>query len=149
MNFKIISLLSFSKNQDKTTWERKENCIFYHSCLAKNNIISVLTTPSFSFYHGLCLKGKPWSCGHPFRTLLSNHLTEQTRTDMSAKVCNWSRGVNFLMTVSWLLKIDCWILIAGNWLLEIDCWKLIAGNWLLEIDCWKLIAWNWLLENDC
>ena len=36
------------------------------------------------FYHGLCLKGKPWSCGHPVGTLLTDHLTEQTRTDMSA-----------------------------------------------------------------
>ena len=38
------------------------------------------------FYHGLCLKGKPWSCGHPVGgSLTDSHLTEQTRTDMSAK----------------------------------------------------------------
>ena len=40
---------------------------------------------SLSFYHGLCLKGKPWSCGHPVARSLINHLTELTRTDMSAK----------------------------------------------------------------
>ena len=40
---------------------------------------------SGTFYHGLCLKGKPWSCGHPVGTLfITDHLTEQTRTDMSA-----------------------------------------------------------------
>ena len=33
------------------------------------------------FYHGLCLKGKPWSCGHPLRG--EPYLTEQTRTNMS------------------------------------------------------------------
>ena len=27
----------------------------------------LLTTglPNLAFYHSLCLKGKPWSCGHP------------------------------------------------------------------------------------
>ena len=35
------------------------------------------------FYHGLCLKGKPWSCGHTFRMWLTSQ--EQTRTDMSAE----------------------------------------------------------------
>ena len=36
-------------------------------------------------YHGLCLKGRPWSCGHLVGGSLTDHLTEQTRTDMSAK----------------------------------------------------------------
>ena len=25
------------------------------------------------FYHGLCLKGKPWSCGHLFRKRVASH----------------------------------------------------------------------------
>ena len=35
-----------------------------------------------AFYHSLCLKGRPWSCRHPLGSL-SDHLTEQTRTNMS------------------------------------------------------------------
>ena len=64
-------------------------------------------------------------------------------TDKNRHVCKarkWSRGVDChdcIMTVSWLLEIDFWKIIAGNLLLEVDCWKLIAGNWLLvlEINC--------------
>ena len=36
-------------------------------------------------YHGLCLKCKPWSCGYPVWGSLTDNLTEQSRTDMSAK----------------------------------------------------------------
>ena len=34
------------------------------------------------FTMALTLVG-PWLCGHPFRTLLTDHLTEQTRKNMS------------------------------------------------------------------
>ena len=76
-----------------------------------NNLKKVLDF--ICFYRGLCLKGKPWS---PIQDV-GQHLTEQTRTDMSAKVCNWSRGVNFLMTVSWLSH-DC--LMTVSWLSHAD-----------------------------
>ena len=37
-----------------------------------------------NFYHGPALVG-PWSCGHPIQEV-TDHLTEQTRTNMSQPV---------------------------------------------------------------
>ena len=33
-----------------------------------------------NFYHGLCLKGKPWSCGHPLGWSLTISLNRQEQT---------------------------------------------------------------------
>ena len=99
----------------------------------------------------------------PCRVVIRQPVSNWTDKDRQVcEACNWSKEVDFIMTVAWLshecwkmivgnwsLTIYCWKLIAGYWLLEIDCWKLIDGNLLLEIDCWILIAGNWLLEINC
>ena len=55
-------------------------------------------------------------------------LTEQTKTNMSAMVCIWSRVVDCLMIVSWL-SLDC--LMTVSWLPH-DC--LMTALWLSH-DC--------------
>ncbi|MEO0731454.1 MAG: hypothetical protein AAFZ52_01365 [Bacteroidota bacterium] len=31
-----------------------------------------------------------------------------------------------------LIRISCWLLVAGCWLLVAGCWLLVAGCWLLK-----------------
>ena len=43
------------------------------------------------FYHGQCLKGKPWSLGHPVSTLTKSYQTDQLeawRNNKNRFVCN-------------------------------------------------------------
>ena len=42
---------------------------------------------------------RPWPFGHPIRGV-TEYLKSQARTNMSAMVCNCSKGVDFLMSVS-------------------------------------------------
>ena len=56
----------------------------FHTLLHPHIFTAWRSMLSFSFCHGLCLKGKPWSKRHPLRRWLS--LTEQTRTNMPSKI---------------------------------------------------------------
>ena len=54
--------------------------------------------------------------------VVRHNLTKQTRTDMSVKVCNWSRVVDFLMTFSWLSH-DCLMAVS---VLSHDCLMTVS-----------------------
>ena len=91
-------------------------------------------------YHGLCLKSKPWSCGHPVGGSLTDSAFNWTDENRHVcKACNWSRVVDCLMTVSWLshdslrilsrLSHDC--LMTVSWLFLATIWRQLSGNFLV------------------
>ena len=93
------------------------------------------------FYHGLCLKGKPYSCGHSLGFWLTNHLAEQTRTDMSANTATGPRvkssmSHDCLITVS-SLSHHCLMTISWSWLSH-NC--LITVSWLSH-DFLMTVSW--------
>ena len=94
-----------------------KNLRFYHS--NKNYSLHIA-----HFYHSLCLKGNPWHLG-----LLSDHLTELTRTDMSAIFCNclllsWESATVFSRLDS--LKLSSVALTVCNCLKLQLSWKSVS-----------------------
>ena len=84
----------------------------------------------------LAIRWRPWPCGHPVASG-TFHWTDKNKP--VCKVCNWSRVVDCLMTVSWLSH-DC-IMTVGwlyyNCLMTVSWRKLnyfgFGGPWVSAV----------------
>ena len=88
-----LLLMVFTHTQIKKLWYNQNYTLLllsFHHCniacfssiLFTVDIMILLTrkVSIWTFYHGLCLKGKPWSCGHPLGMsgIISMNRQEQT-----------------------------------------------------------------------